>query len=226
MSRKYQNWTAKDDTKILRLRSEGKTWGEVAEHFDVGMAAVYVHAKNSGLFEARRNRRFGADEDALIRAAYVAQRDLAELARQLGRTHGDIRQRLQHHHKDLLNTVRTPHGSVALKRYGASLLDLGATPAEALTAMRRKLVDAKAAARLAAIEAKQKRANEYVNSMHQRMAEGMSRDAAIFEARACGLTLERIGSEFSITRERVRQICDQYALDVAVKASLQNQVRA
>jgi DNA-directed RNA polymerase sigma subunit (sigma70/sigma32) len=47
--------------------------------------------------------------------------------------------------------------------------------------------------------------------MLEQIAGGRERDAAVFEARALGATLEDIGRAIGVTRERVRQICDHDA---------------
>lgn len=45
-------------------------------------------------------------------------------------------------------------------------------------------------------------------SQHQRVLEDSARDIAIRQKRASGMTLQAIGDQYSITRERVRQICE------------------
>jgi DNA-directed RNA polymerase specialized sigma24 family protein len=171
-----------------------------------------------GLFEAKKHRRFTVADDALIREAYLNQRSLEEVAAQIGCSYGVLRQRIFHHHKDLVNTVRTPAGTKALKRYGAELMQHGATPDQAAKAIRSKIIAGKAAARVAAITAKERRSRQMLETMMSEIAAGKDRNRSIFEARMLGLSLESIGQELGVTRERIRQICDAEAFRAVTEA--------
>ena len=72
-----------------------------------------------------------------------------------------------------------------------------------------------AQARAAAREAKARWRQERIDLMLEQIAGGRERDAAVFEARGLGATLEDIGGAIELTRERVRQICDHGAFKSA-----------
>ena len=74
---------------------------------------------------------------------------------------------------------------------------------------------ARAQARAAALEAKARRRQEHIDLMLEQIAKGRARDAAIFEARSLGAALEDIGRAIGVSRERVRQICNDYAFKAA-----------
>lgn len=219
MSEQYQRaqWPDDFDDRVIKLRSEGYSWDKVAETFGASRAAVYLRARLRNLFEPRPLRRFTPDDDALLRKAYVEQRDLREVAAEIGCSYGVLRQRIFHHHKDLITGIRTQRGTLALQRYGAAIMEFGGTPDEAAQILKKKLVEAKAAARSSAIAAKAKRAAQTIETMHHEIALGKSRNTAIFEARALGLSLEQLGQEFGVTRERIRQICDAEAIRISLE---------
>ena len=85
-----------------------------------------------------------------------------ETARKIGCSYGVLRQRIFHNHKDLLRTVRTPASTRAINKYGVELLQHGRTPQEAAKNIREKVVVAKAAARVAAINAKNRQREQVV----------------------------------------------------------------
>lgn len=222
MNRKYRraSWPKDFDDRVVKMRSEGATWPEIAKSFGCTHSAVYLRARARGLFEARKNRRFTHEDDELLRAAYIGQRDLEEVAREIGCSYGVLRQRLYHFHHDLVRTARTPRGTKALKRFGCGLMEHGATPDEAAQAIKVKMIEAKAAARSAAISAKEKFFGQSIATMHREIEAGKARNTAMFEARALGISLERIAGEFGLTRERVRQICDAEAIRIIAEKDL------
>lgn len=160
--------------------------------------------------------RFTPEDDAIIRADYLTHVDLRETAKKLGRSLGVIEQRIFHFHKGLKG-FRTPNGTRAIRRYGRQILELGVTPEEGAKVFRERIAEAKEAARLAAIEAKTRRVNMKIETMLAEIAAGKARDAAIFEARAVGVSLNKIASCFNLTRERIRQICNEEAVIRATK---------
>lgn len=220
MSNTYRRaeWPADFDERIIQMRSQGLSWREVGAAFHADPTTVRLRALSRGLFEAKKNRRFTPEDDVLLRDAYINQRNLVEVAAQIGCSYGVLRQRISHHHKDLVNTVRTPVGTKALKRYGADLMQHGATPGEAARAIQSKIIKAKAAARVAAITAKERHAKQKLETMLTEISNGKDRDLAMFEARMLGLSLEVIGQAIGITRERVRQVCDAEAFRAVAEA--------
>ncbi len=222
MKEKFQRAKWPEDTaeRIMDMRQMGASWLAIAKSFGVDQKSIRSKAIKLGLLVPRKNRRFTASDDVIIRADYLSQADLQETARKIGCSYGVLRQRIFHQHKDLLKTVRTPASSKAIKRYGMELLRQGRTPQEAAKNIREKVIVAKAAARVAAINAKNRQREQVVSVMIEQVRNGKPRDEAIFEARSLGVTLERIAECFDLTRERIRRICDAQAFRMAIDPSL------
>lgn len=222
MIEKFERSKWPDDTasRIETMRAAGQPWRVVAEGFGVNAGTIRIQAKKLGVFRPS-SRYFAAAEDEVIRHDYVTHANLRETAAKLGRSYGDIRQRIFLFHRDLVGTVRTGASTKAIMKYGRGVLELGATPAEAVAACKAKIVEAEAAARVAALHAKAKHNSQIVDLMLSQISQGKDRNAAIFEARALGVTLEQIGGCFEITRERVRQICDAEAFRVVMSSIAQ-----
>lgn len=213
-------WPKNTAHRIQDARASGASWQVIADDFGCSLATIRNRAIELGLFEPKANRRFTAEDDAILRADYLANADLEDTAKKIGCSYGVLRQRINHKHKDLLNTVRTSHGTKQLKRYGLGLLEHGFTADEAAKNIKARLIAAKAAARVAAISAKERRANQIIEAMLADIAGGKDRNVAIFETRALGISLQRIADHFDITRERVRQICDAEAFRAAINTDL------
>jgi hypothetical protein len=212
---KRPRWPADAAERIKAARDRGESFTAIGADFGVSFAAVRNKAIALGLHAAAPRRHFTPEEDAIIRADYVAHVDIAVTAAKLGRSWGAVRQRIFHYMKDLVGQGRTPRSWRVLRQYGASMLDHGATPDEAAVKVKEMVVAARAQARAAALEAKARRRQERIDLMLEQIAAGRQRDAAVFEARALGASLEDIGRAVGVTRERVRQICDQHAFKAA-----------
>jgi DNA-directed RNA polymerase sigma subunit (sigma70/sigma32) len=139
-------------------------------------------------------------------------------AQKLNRSVEVIRQRIHHHHKDL----RGRSGAVQrfLNRYGLELLSLAATPEEAMKVFYRKQLEARASAKERANKAKEAHYATQIRLMLEQINAGQPRNYAIFETRATGVSLQRIGDCFGVTRERIRQICEKVAVEVALGKSI------
>ena len=193
--------------KVIAMRSEGKTWREIGENLGCLGQTIRVKAVTEFGFTLRKNKKFTPEEDIEIRRAYLAMEDMDETAARLGRTKGDIYQRLLRKHKEVINTVRSAVGSKAIKRYGKEVL-LSLDPDYGVAARKLKELMADAAAK-AKEEAAAVRANKVkleFESADARIAAGEDRNDLIFELRSLGLSLELIGQHFGITPERVRQV--------------------
>lgn len=225
MTKKFRRsvWPKDTAQRIQDARTLGATWQVIADGFGCSLATIRNKAIELGLLEPKLVRRFTAEDDAILRADYLANADLEETAKKIGCSYGVLRQRIYNNHKDLLNTVRTSHGTKQLKRYGLGLLAHGATADEAAKNLKSKIIAAKAAARVAAISAKERRSNQIIETMLADIAGGKDRNVAIFEARAMGVSLQRIADNFDITRERIRQICDAEAFRAAIDANLSHE---
>ena len=211
-----------DDTKeiIETMRANGYTWQEIGLYFGCNQNTANQKYREllagSPVNKEKSHRFFTEEEDAEIRRAYLAHENLYVVAAKMGRRRGDLIQRINHKHRDLLNTVRTTSGSMALNKYGRDTL-LAFDPDYAVAAKKLKEARelAKAKGRAAAIAAKEAKINYAITQANEKIANGMERNEAIFELRAMGISLEKIGVNFGITRERVRQIFDAVAVKKA-----------
>ena len=208
-------WPVDAADRIKAARERGDSFQAIGAEFGVSFATVRNKAIELGLHVAVPRRYFTPEEDRVIRADYMAHVDIAVTAAKLGRSWGAVRQRIFHHMKDLLGQGRTPRSWRVLRQYGASMLDHGATPDEAALKVTEIVAAAKAQARAAALDAKTRRRQERIDLMLEQIAGGRERDAAVFEARSLGAALDDIGRAIGVTRERVRQICDQHAFKAA-----------
>lgn len=111
---------------------------------------------------------------------------------------------------------RDPFKTRLLRQYGEQALKAGATPQEALAAISHAKRTALAEARQTANDVRYHRQRRAIETMHQNIADGMERNEAIFLARAEGATLDQLGQEFCISRERIRQICNDHAEKLAL----------
>ena len=216
-------WPADIAARIKAARERGDSFATIGDEFGVSFAAVRNKAIALGLHVAVPRRHFTPEEDRIIRTDYIAHVDIAVTAAKLGRSWGAVRQRIFHHMKDLLGQGRTPRSWRVLRQYGASMLDYGSTPDEAAVKVKEMVVAARAEARAAALDAKARRRQERIDLMLEQIAGGRERDAAVFEARALGAALEDIGRAIGVTRERVRQICDQQAFKAAAGRLVANE---
>jgi hypothetical protein len=206
--------------RIAAARERGATFQAIARDFGVTPAALRNKAIALGVHMAVSRRMFTPEDDRIIRADYLAHVDIAITAEKLGRSRGAVRQRIFHHMKDLLKQGRTTRSWRALRQYGSSMLEHGASPDQAALKISELVTAAKAKARAAALEAKARRRQERIDVMLEQIAGGRGRDAAVFEARASGAGLQDIGRAIGVTRERVRQICDDFAFKEATDQML------
>src|SRR5688572_858808 len=179
-------WPADTAARIAAARERGASFETIAKDFGVRPAALRNKAIALGVHTAVRRRMFTPEEDRIIRADYRAHVDIAVTAEKLGRSFGAVRQRIFHHMKDLLKQGRTTRSWRALRQYGSSMLEHGASPDEAALKVKALVTAAKAKARAAASEAKARRRRERIDLMLEQIASGRERDAAVFEARSLG----------------------------------------
>jgi hypothetical protein len=208
-------WPPDTAQQIKSARDRGASFEAIAKEFGVSSAAIRNKAIALGVHTAVPRRRFTPEEDRIIRADYLAHVDIAVTAAKLRRSWGAVRQRIFHYMKDLLKQGRTPRSWRVLRQFGTSMLDHGSTPDEAARKVKELVTAAQAQARTAALEARTRRRQERIHLMLEQIAGGRDRDAAVFEARALGAPLEDIGRAIGVTRERARQICNQFAFKAA-----------
>jgi hypothetical protein len=213
-------WPRNTADRIEKMLAAKKTWPQMAVSFGCSTITIRNKAVDLGLYTPKKLRRFTPEDDAIIRADYLANADLELTAQKIGCSYGVLKQRIHLCHHDIVRTVRSAHGTLALKRYGQELLRHGATAGEAAANLRQKIIDAKTVAKVTAIRARKTRREQMLDDMMSEINEGKDRNTAIFEARMLGLHLEEIAGRLNITRERVRQICNKVAFDAAVKQQL------
>jgi hypothetical protein len=219
------HWPEDTRETIERLRSGHYTWREIADHFGCNVNTIVEKYRTLvlGVPEKAKGekRRFTPEEDAEIRRAYQNFEDLTVTAAKMGRRRGDIYQRILRVHPDLLNKIRKTTTQVLINQYGIDTVkNFDANLHEAATKLRAAKVQAKAEARVAAIEAKAKHYALNFTLADQAIANGEDRNEVIFQLRAQGISLEKIGSHFKVSRERIRQIFDA----VSLKKSLVRQL--
>lgn len=214
---KHQRCVWPDDTfeRVQAALLERKKMREIAEEFGVSVMTMGVKVRSMGFKNPRKPNRFTPEDDAVLRADWIAMVDLNETAVKLGRSFGTCRQRLLNAHKDILKGERTSRVSQAVKQFGVGILANGQTMDEAVTRARKIIIQAKADARVRAIQAKAAFQDRLLTEMKHQIDGGKDRNEAIFECRAGGVSLERIGQHFGVTRERIRQICDETAYRLA-----------
>lgn len=204
--------------RLKDLHELGASWGAIATELEVSIPTARSWGLKSGVFVPKKYRKFTEEEIADIREGWNRSEPIEDIAARWNRSFGVIRQQI--HKMQNLGTLgtRDPAKTMLLKRYGEAALAAGETPAEAL----RKMGEAKQAAFAAAINAsrsaKQKFKDMALSAMREAISSGSERNAAIFAARAEGVTLEEIANEFGITRERIRQICSAHAQVLALRS--------
>ena len=142
-------------------------------------------------------RRFTPEECALIKKDFAAYVPVSETANKLGRSEGTVNR------KALQLGLRRPRLSTRLAPAHLKAL-AGKIPADEWRAkysswQRERLLQAQAAQEQAAQETAAKCAEIDAR-------EHLTRDEKIAAKRAAGVTLQAIGDQHGITRERVRQI--------------------
>lgn len=218
LSKSSVQWPADAANRIAAARASGASLGAIARDFRVSTTALRNKAISLGVYRVVPRRRFTADEDAIVQADYQAHVDIGVTAAKLGRSRGAVRQRIFHHMKHLIGQGRTPRSWRMLRRYGAAMLEHGSSPDDAARRLAVVIAEASADAKAAALAAKARRKRERIDQMLARIAAGDDRDAAILEARALGASLQDIGDAVGLTRERIRQICDERAFRDATRS--------
>jgi len=85
--------------RITAARERGASFEAIARDFGVSFATVRNKAIGLGVHTVVPRRRFTPEEDAIIRADYLAHVDIAITAAKLGRSWGAVRQRIFHYMK-------------------------------------------------------------------------------------------------------------------------------
>ena len=175
----------------------------------------------TGIVESFRPKRvfwrFTVEEDLFIEQQYLNYTPIQDIARVLGRSYRSVAQRIQNAHPNL----RGRRGEVTrlVRRHGKEFLSAHPDLVEAARITRERKIKIFAAAKVAAAEARAVRQRSIIETMHSEIRNGIDRNRAIFNARAQGIQLEKLAAEFGVTRERVRQICEDVAYAIAVSES-------
>ncbi len=222
-----RDWLVENDfpTLMKDMKEAGMTWKEIGAALGVSFSTI---SNWVNLLELRKpleyeRTPFSEEEMEYIKTAWAAYVPLEDMADKMGRTYGTLRQKVLWMQRANKLSGRSHYGTRIYKKYGASLLEEGVNVED----LHHKLADAKvaafSAAKTQAKNAKTKRVNLAIQQMKKNIEEGMDRNMAIFRCRAEGVTLEILGAEFNITRERIRQLCDKVAADMAVQSLIDNQ---
>lgn len=188
---------------ILDLREAGLSNSEIATYLGVGIPSINYalarHKLDNGI-PFRKLKFFSEEEKAFIAKEYAAYTPVEVIAQALGRSCGDIRQRIL---RDRL--LRDRSIFCLVKAYGKGVLRHGKTAEEIRNNLQRELEANNKEAR----EIRKKEMTAKLAFIEDSILNGeMTRAAAFQWGRQNGVTLQEIGDHFKITRERVRQISD------------------
>lgn len=188
-------WTLEQDALVINGTLAGKNAKAIAE--ETGHTESAIHARRFEL-NMPALRRFNEVEDDIIRADYAAFVAVQDTAAKLNRSPGTLRQR----HRKLGLRERDGRKTRLANRFGLGVLSISDDPAEVRRVLREG-EEAKQAAQKAAFAAKVANA---LADMRTALDCGEDRIIAFRAAMLAGATLEQVGQEAGITRERVRQI--------------------
>jgi hypothetical protein len=208
---------------INDLRDLGHTWQQIGTHYGVNAQTILKWAIEHGDYQPRTLRYFTDDEVAYLCDAWAKNVPVEEMADHLNRSFGVVRQTLLRLKKRGEIGARDPAKTRLLRVYGEAALSAGETASEVLRKISQAKKQALAAAISASQAAKRRRYDDALARMREAIASGSDRNAAIFECRAEGVGLDDIGAVFGISRERVRQICNDYAGKVAIEQLMSKQ---
>src|SRR5262245_21454487 len=157
--------------------------------------------------EKRSFRRFTAEEDDLIRQDYAAFVLVQDTANKLDRSYGAVRQRILH--------LGLRRSNVITKRFSSAPEDLKALAGKIPTdEWRTKFLSWQSEQ---SRQAREQKLQARAQALQEIMAKGaeidarrdLTRNEKIVARRAAGMTLQVIGEQYSMTRERVRQIVNR-----------------
>lgn len=206
--------------RIADGRDLGTSWQKLAEGFEIDILTVRIWAKKLGVFEPSGKKQISENDLRSLCDAWNRGDAVEDIAELLGRSFGVIRQTILRLQRTKRIGSRDPAKTRLLKQYGAAALSKGATPREALRAMQDAKVQAFANAINAASAAKRRFKDIAMDAFRQSIANGEERNAVIFAARAAGVSLKEIGDELGVTRERIRQVCNEHAKRLAIAGLL------
>lgn len=193
------NWPADLAERYASNKAAGGTIADLARLLNIGFTRTYNKLVAMGIHSrARAMRRFTPDEDAIIRVRHGAHVRYDDIAAELDRDTGTVRQRMLK-----LGLHRDPALTILRKNFGAWVIDVG-DPIKVM-----QIIDAEnAKAKLAALSAQAAWEAARLRDLDALISGGLGRNHAIRKIRATGLTLQMIGTHLGVTRERIRQICE------------------
>jgi hypothetical protein len=208
----------KIDQVISDAREVGMSWQSIAEHLGITMSTARHWAMLTGVFvKVNAMRRFTDDEIKTIIEDYGNYVPVEEIADKVGHSFGVVHQKVFQLQIAGRLGGRDGNGVRIVKNYGREFLKEGVDPTKTLIELKQAKEAAVAAAYNSAREARERRYEVAIKQMHHAIESGVDRNRAIFQARAEGVTLERLAQEVGgLTRERIRQICNQVAKDIAM----------
>ena len=175
--------------------------------FELDVRALQGSARKTDIVRpARNHERFCTADREYICAAWVRHEPAESIANHIGRTVGSVRQEVLKLQRRGQIGPRDANKTKLLRRLGK----FGANPAttsEELKTIIAAQQNAAAESRRAKREATLRFHDEVIQEMRKKISQGVPRNVAIIEARGLGVTLNGIGSAFSLTRQRVSLIC-------------------
>lgn len=202
---------------IKDMRDSGLTWDQIGD--SIGTSGLYARLKaiEYGIFTPNKMNYFSHEDIQYIKKAWNDYVPVEDIADALNRSFGVIRQKILFLQRNGEIESRDASKTRLLRQYGEKALSMGATPKEALHAISVAKRKAFATAMKRARDARYHNRMTAIANMKESIGKGMSRNEAIFNARAEGATLEQIASEFDLTKERIRQICLEWSELIALK---------
>lgn len=190
------SWTPEQDEALRAGIAARRSSREMVVDLGHTESAINSRRKTLGL-KTFSMRRFSDEDDAIIKADYAAFVPVEEIALKLGRSIGTLMQRVLH-----LGLRRDGRKTRLAARFGAEVLAVSDDPAEIrhhLIAVAKAKNDERAAIQEAKIVAA-------IADMQAVLDGGVERSVAFKAAMLQGATLQAIGDQVGLTRERVRQI--------------------
>lgn len=192
-------WTTEQDAALAAGVAARRPSREMAAELGHTESAVVSRRSSLGL-RIYSVRRFTEVDDSIIRADYAAYVAVEDTAFKLQRSIGVIRQRLLH-----LNLHRDSRKARLANRFGVEVLALSDDPGE----IRRQLAERDQHERAALDSAQAAKVTAVIADMQRALDAGEDRGVAFKAAMLQGATLQAVGDQVGITRERVRQIVGQ-----------------
>lgn len=191
-------WTPEEDDVIRACHADGMSDTETQMLLPTRtVGAVHIRRLYGLQLKKWELKRFTSEQVEWLKQAYLSHMQLDEMANHLGHSIGTIRQKILS-----LGLKRDMRKTWLAKRYGADVLSINEDPA----VIRHVMQDISRKEQDAIKSERQNKIDTALDAMLTDLSEGGDRKAALRAARLSGATLDQIGKQLGLTRERVRQI--------------------